>query len=377
LNKILIPYISQDNINHKYYLRANLVGGGFVSNIFASGLYPRKNDENKYIYSIISEPILLYDEVIITKDDFCYLLTVVDHDLLDEFLDSGVLKIVDTDSFRFLRSKDPNTNLEYFLTDKGQGDKAGFRNELNKVSGSLSYKIDKATMPFENKTEFINSVINESNNDLINGKLIQFLNLDSIIISGQDIPLNNYKTNRIFYMNYFYALQAKLCAQYSFQDEYLYKMICTKISSHVAKLNRTVEENFFTILNFNNILDLKSLVAQGRLSMKQLLKIRESRNCKEFRDWIFNLHRSNCDNGNDSIDIIRAYHEACIEKGKIESCTSRLPYKILNTVVPTLVGLIPGAGFVIGAVYSAFDNFKDMFLHDWKPHFFIDELKRY
>lgn len=46
-------------------------------------------------------------------------------------------------------------------------------------------------------------------------------------------------------------------------------------------------------------------------------------------------------------------------------------YKTINVITSTILGSIP----LLGPAYTLFDNFKDYLVDDWKPNYFIDEIR--
>lgn len=357
MSNIFIPYISQETINHKYFIyrKANQKIADHC--ILNTGLYDGSKEELKWIYSIIFEPLLLYDKVYITEEDFYYLLTKIDNGVMREFLSEGILKLVDTKSFRFLRSYKEKSN--YFMVDKGNLG-TGFSKKFKKLPGGFKRKIRKNRIQIDNQEKILEKIIQESNKDLKNSEFISHLSLNK----KEDIRENNYKANRIFYMNYFAALQSKLGIDNLYQDKVLYDLLKLKIS-----MNLEITDAFKSLLKFEEVLDIGKLILNKKIMPKDILEIRNDKSCKEFRKWINSSIKEN--NIKDSQDMIRAYHQACLKKGKIEKIQNSIYYKTINIIVGFLLSTTP----IIGGLYSVFDNYKDLALNDWKPNFFINDIR--
>lgn len=368
-NSILLPYISQDNISHVYYEPIIKDGRFAGSNYFSTGLYERIQNENDYVYAIIAEPLLLYDEVFITLDDFLYLTTKInDVDLLIELLEKQILRIINTESFRFANHYDKSKSKFEVYADKGQSGKSGFIDQYDVIPERLIRRLERATIKINNDKEIIEQVINESNNDLSNRKLVSHLKLNGYV-NENGLCLDDLKRNRLYYLNYFLNLQHIVGADYLFQDKVLYDLLTNKISLEVP--SGRIEDMFFTLLDFNDIIDIRSIVEKERLTFNNLYKVRNSDDCKNFRKWIWNLNKQGYSE-RDSIDLIKAYHNACIKEGKLEKIADSLPYKIITLAVTTFVGVTYP---VIGGGLSAADAFKDLLIKKWRPNFFFDRLK--
>lgn len=169
-------------------------------------------------------------------------------------------------------------------------------------------------------------------------------------------------------------------------------MVISKCSDTVAKelayrvlQNRVVVEPRFkdrveilqTILEFEDIPDVKDLIASGRLSLKAILEIRKSKHLREFRQWLGKLPSESKD-----LQVLKAYRRAVEDK-----VSSKTGYKILKLGMFTGAGMGIGtmlgpAGTVAGAIAGAAADlalgytdafFVDQFVDGWNPKIFIEK----
>jgi len=364
MTSIFVPYISQKHIDHKYFLYGKLPNGEEKYRTMSCGIYPLDDCNKALDYSMIFELVMLYDKIILTKEDFLYLTTRIDNGFLRELLSANIINLVDTNSYKFGFSiKDDEIA---FMTDKGTT-RVGFSGELSKLSGSTKRQIERCTVNFDNDTDFIDRVVRESNSDLNQPMIKEYINLADMT-KQNDIFDHNYRANQVFYMNYFYAMQARLNSEFIFQDNVIYELLKKKTASYIRQDDISLEDGFREILRLNDVIRVDRLVAEAKLSLGQLLELRESKDGKRFREWITGVISVE---DTDKFEVIKAYHNACLEKGKIESTLDSPYYKTINTATSIGLGFIP----IVGGAYTVFDNFKDYILKDWKPNCFINKLE--
>ena len=139
-----------------------------------------------------------------------------------------------------------------------------------------------------------------------------------------------------------------------------------------AKTQRCLREQSaaegFTILReIAGIPDIGEGVLHGEVNIKNLLKIKQSRNGQEFVKWF----HSQCKD--DILSIAREYVELLQQVPKVCS----LPIRTIRFLLTASVAQIPAAGFVLGPISGAIDSF---FLERWlrgaSPKFFIEDLKQ-
>lgn len=106
-----------------------------------------------------------------------------------------------------------------------------------------------------------------------------------------------------------------------------------------------LEEQFARVVTIANLPDLAS---SGRIDVDKLLKARESSECREFRAWLSKLENVSDKEVADMVASIR---------DKIGFMVRSDVGKVLRLAATTAVGLIPGAGLVLGPAAGAVDSF--------------------
>jgi hypothetical protein len=365
-SKILIPYIAHRNINHKYYVQYQLTSGKKIHSLTSSGLYPERKPNDSLSFLKVVEPLLLFDEVYITKDDLIYLYTLINLQLLKDLLKKKIIIPIDTESFRFINNYDPDTSQTVFMTDKGIYGKAGFPERRAIMPPGIKKIFDVSCYQFQNTNSFIEEVISSSNKDLQNQKILELLELDHPKQKIDDVYSNTYKYNRLFYSNYFCSLAANLQIRSLTQDDFLFKLISERVQSlNTEKVDGDVMPAFESIINFENIIDLPSLITQQRLTFSDILKIRNSKDGINFRAWIRQSIRDTSEFNTE--EFLSLYHSACFYQNKITRLRETIPYRIIAPIM----SLIPGYG--IGATIG--DTVLSLLGRGWSPRFFIERIR--
>jgi hypothetical protein len=367
-SKILIPYIAHRNINHKYFFQYKLTNGKKIHSLTSSGLYPEKHPNDSQSFIKVVEPLLLFDEIYITKDDLIYLYTLIDLHILKDLLNRKILIPINTESFRFINNYDPDTSHTVFMTDKGLEGKAGFPERRAIIPPGINRFFDNSCYQFQNTGGFINKVISCSNNDLQNQAILKILELDHPKQQIDEIYSNTYKYNRLFYSNYFCSLAAELDINSLIQDDFLFSLISRRVQASNSSIsNGSVISAFESIVNFENIIDLPTLLTQAKLTFRDIMKIRDSRDGINFRTWI--RQSINEVSEFDTEEFLSLYHSACLYQNKIFKFRETLPYKIITPIM----SLIPGVG--IGATIG--DTLLSLLGRGWSPRFFIDKFRKF
>jgi len=365
-SKILIPYIAHRNINHIYFVQYRLTSGKLVYFKTSSGLYPEKKPNDALSYVKVIEPLLLFDKVYITKDDLIYLYTLIELPVLKELLENKILIPINTESFRFINNYDPDTSHMVFMTDKGLEGHAGFPERRKIIPHSVEKLFEDSCYQFQNTSRFIEKIINSSNDDLQNQEMLNLLGLNQPEERVDEIYSNTYKYNRLFYSNYFCSLAADLNINSLTQDDFLFSLISRRIQAYKATLSdENVVPAFESIVNFEKIIDLSTLVTQYKLTFKEILKIRNSKDGITFRNWI---RQSNSDSSKfNPEEFLSLYHAACFQQNCIYKLRDTLPYKIITPIM----SLIPwvGIGTTIG------DTLLSLLGKGWSPRFFINKFR--
>jgi len=109
-----------------------------------------------------------------------------------------------------------------------------------------------------------------------------------------------------------------------------------------------VEEKLSRILSWQNFPDLYSAITSRKLNIESLLKIRESNECKEFRNWLWSC---------DSLEVKEM-------EARLASLSARLSLKLTGTtskairwLATTGAGFIPPIGLALGPTLGFLDTF--------------------
>lgn len=105
------------------------------------------------------------------------------------------------------------------------------------------------------------------------------------------------------------------------------------------------EEQFKRVVEIANVPDFKP---GQKIDIEKLMKIRESEECRNFRGWL-----STAEDISD--EEIRNLAEGM--RNKLGSLASSYGGKAVRLAATTLIGLIPGAGLVLGPAAGAVDSF--------------------
>jgi hypothetical protein len=134
---------------------------------------------------------------------------------------------------------------------------------------------------------------------------------------------------------------------------------------------------FDNILQFEDVPDVQELVSSGRLSLRNVLEIRDSNHLQEFRQWLKSLP-----NEEREIEVLKAYRRAVEDK-----MSTKTIYKLLKLGVFTATGtaigsLIGPAGTVLGGIAGVATDlalsftdtfFVDQLIDGWNPKIFIEK----
>jgi hypothetical protein len=119
-----------------------------------------------------------------------------------------------------------------------------------------------------------------------------------------------------------------------------------KMAGIIAPQNpKIAEEQFKRVIEIADIPDFKP---GQRVDVEKLMKIRESAECRDFRGWL-----STAEDVSDA--TIRDM--ATGMKNKVATLAGGTGGRVVRFAATTLVGLIPGAGLVLGPAAGAIDSF--------------------
>jgi hypothetical protein len=128
------------------------------------------------------------------------------------------------------------------------------------------------------------------------------------------------------------------------------------------------EKAFADLREIAAVTNIGEAVLKDKSLFSYILKLRQSRNGEEFRQW---FHK-NC--REDKKNIASEYNKLIRETPLIQSKKSR----ILRFIVTSALGFIPGIGPSLGLGAGAVDNFFiDELLKGNSPKFFIDDLYQF
>ena len=125
-----------------------------------------------------------------------------------------------------------------------------------------------------------------------------------------------------------------------FEGRYEFLASQVDVNRDTERLNR--------ILQIKDFPDLTTLANEGRLKLDKILEIRETRECKEFRNWLRNIDQSTDEEIRDQIESLRS---------AIGNFFGRTSGKLLRILVSNGFGLVPLVGPALGLTTSVIDSF--------------------
>jgi hypothetical protein len=182
-------------------------------------------------------------------------------------------------------------------------------------------------------------------------------------IFSRDLPVIN--TQLEAYRRIYIAERADL--NHIFSEDILTEVIKSKIfRSKVTKdtTRNDINHEFNKLTKVMKVPDVVEAVKAKAITTKEILNIRESKNCIEFRTWLHSnapFELSEKENQN----VISAYIDSLGKKDLIDKLPTKLTRFISSTVIDVLIGGLPAAAFV--------DSFIIEKMRSWKPSFFIDD----
>ena len=224
-----------------------------------------------------------------------------------------------------------------------------------------SLKIDTNDMFELLEREIINDLSNEEfriNNCIVTKKANQ--------IYPQDVPY----INSLLETHKRIVISQKANLNNIFTEDVLVKFLKDKIicSNEYKELRFDINKEFSNLTKCIAIPDIVEAVNENILSVKDILEIREKKNCREFREWLNNkVYYSLSDKEN--LSVVKAYIDALEKKDLID----KMPIKIIRFVSTSSIGLVPGIG---GIIASFLDTFIIGKFRGWKPQIFIDDYRK-
>lgn len=119
-----------------------------------------------------------------------------------------------------------------------------------------------------------------------------------------------------------------------------------KFAGLIAPLNpQTVEKQFERVIELTDVPDFKP---GQKVNIELLLRVRDSAECREFREWLPTLEDRTDAEIRDAVSAIRA---------KMALLASSAGGKLVRLAATTGIGLIPIVGPIAGAAAGAIDSF--------------------
>ncbi|MBE9521943.1 MAG: hypothetical protein IME95_02010 [Proteobacteria bacterium] len=101
----------------------------------------------------------------------------------------------------------------------------------------------------------------------------------------------------------------------------------------------------FSVLNLP---DFSGIGVEYKLDVDQFLKVRSSQECQEFRAWLPSIDQSSDAEIRERVSSLNA---------RVAEAMNTKPGKVIRFLTTTGLGLVPGAGIVLGPAASAADTF--------------------
>ena len=108
------------------------------------------------------------------------------------------------------------------------------------------------------------------------------------------------------------------------------------------------ERQFRRVVEISGLPDFTSEISGRRVNVERLLEIRESAECREFREWLPSIESAKDVEIKERVSSLRA---------KFGNASQSVPGKALRVLAVTGIGAIPPVGLVAGALASVVDTF--------------------
>jgi hypothetical protein len=131
--------------------------------------------------------------------------------------------------------------------------------------------------------------------------------------------------------------------------------------------DKKIIPNFRRVLSAKGLPDFSEAIAEGGIDLQKVLKIRESRECIDFRTWIWSQ---------DDIDENELKERLNAFSQRVKDFFKTVKGKTISWIASTGVGCIPVAGTIIGAGLSFYDSFlvRDVLPHEGALTFINNKL---
>lgn len=387
MSRILVPFGYHENIDHQFYLAKEYSikkpgQKNFDSSMFRTGIIKNDNIDFTNSYLVLIDLIMLYDEVYISVDDLIYLYSVLGKEDTEKLINSGAIKLYDSFSVK-LALYPFKEKYEMF---------ANFA-PLNKTQFSKRIKEIVKLYPNTSKFEdwYTKSIIricessfyvNEFDKILSSSAKLSLADIEkdnvvSIIKNSSSINLDGndeeqMKMNRLLHFHYYVNLTKHIQCEYLYLVEELIDLF--DYYEVVDILKEKMTTLFDTIIKFDsieNLPDITNLVKEGKLTISDVVKIRNSTEAKKFRNWLTGVYES--DVGITSEDITKIFHKACLSSStfdKIYKSKEAMIFKSLGAIIAGIFN--PGLGITL----TTLDVAISLIPGDYHPNRYTDAYKK-
>jgi hypothetical protein len=140
-------------------------------------------------------------------------------------------------------------------------------------------------------------------------------------------------------------------------SEDLFRSKLSRSGIHVDRVKDSIK-----LFALNDIPDIRPAISAGELGFDEVWKLRNSKNAREFREWLAKADPKDAD------QLVKLYISAL----KKQPFISSLPARAVRFIITSLVSVLAPA---IGVAAGAADSFLvERMLSGYSPRFFIDEL---
>ena len=339
-----IPYILNFNLNDDLHLNAMM----------------------QFQLATLLENIMIFDKVYLDIMDFPVIVDMlykIDKDTTIELLKSGNLSFINMNEIIIATHKirDNRYSLAFMSTSNNL-----YIDNIKKLEKILfsSFKYKTDLVPY------LQVILDHSKNVSLDSKVLGRMIVDLI---NEELKSDTYISLGI---NHNYVINA--------QNKGVFDAICQVVRDEtiasIFKINTVyhddilkefsqirlkkyhiVNDDFEKLMYLNDIPDIRLLYLNGNLSIKDILKLKNSKEFKVFKKWLFN------NNGNN--DIVKDFYLLTQKQSKLDT----LPVKTFRFLVTTLVGAINP---IVGTGASIIDTFGIDTLKGLTPNMFFDKISR-
>lgn len=336
------------------------------------------------------EELVLHDQVLIPTPDFLTaagLISILGERAVLELLESERLRFIRTrNCFGYVRGTGPDGGLAVFSDPEGERPQdcdvdQSIHAGLGAIRGQLgeSARLERllAEGTFEEKTgDLIDSVRSESIQDLRASELwtpeFDDPNPDLLRLPGmtemQVRVFGSGDSDRTDAVNRFLAYTSRnidfsLAAKYCCQNINPLYPIGDFLKLKTSRLEQE-RVDFAELLQLVGVPDFADSAAASEERFLDFLRISESQNAVDFREWFHALESF------DTRDVAAAY----IEVLHSVPWSKKLPTRSVRFAVTTLAAFVP----IVGTAASLFDAFIfDTVFREKSPRYFIDDLTKF